>query len=233
MKIAIANRDSVVVVAKVATAKAATVKAVAKDVERPAVKDVTRLVHKQHVRPNRVKRTIVPKVPTLNQPGLPVSHVNPSRARKPKPLRKQQVWLMHHAKQAAKKNVSRVVGVDAAIAARVMPVRKPQEKILNMGRLKRVQIMHLPRSRAPLKLLAHPRQRPRLFNRPSKLSSWTLRIRQTRNPRQPWQSHPPTRPICDRLKHRVWQPTRLSPASRAVRAVVVALRPGLKPRLSA
>ena len=224
MKIAIANRDSVAVVAKVATVRA---------VARAAAKDVTTLVHKQHVRPNRVKRTIVPKVPTLNQPGLPVSHVNPSRARKPKPLRKQQVWLMHHAKQAAKKNVSRVVGVDAAIAARVMPVRKPQEKILNMGRLKRVQIMHLPRSRAPLKFPAHPRQRPRLFNRPSKLSSWTLRIRQARTPRQPWQSHPPTRPICDRLKHRVRQPTRLSPASRAVRAVVVALRPGLKPRLSA
>lgn len=217
MKIAIANRDSVVVVAKVATVKA---------VVRAVAKDVTTLVHKQHVRPNRAKRTIVPKVPTLNQPGLPVSHVNPSRARKPKPLRKQQVWLMHHAKQAAKKNVSRVVGVDAAIAARVMPVRKPQEKMLNMGRLKRVQIMHLPRSRAPLKLPAHPRLHPRLFNPLSKLSSWTLCIRQARKPRQLCRRRPPT-------YSPTWPPTRLSPASRAVRAVVVALRPGLKPRRSA
>ncbi len=81
MKTVTANRDSVVVVAKVATVKA-VVKVAAKVVTIPA--------HKQHVRPNRVRKTAVPRVPTLNQPGLPVSHVNPSRVRKPNPLRKQQ-----------------------------------------------------------------------------------------------------------------------------------------------
>jgi len=104
-----------VVVAKVVTVKV---------VERVAAKVVTTLAHQPRVRPNRVKRIIVPKVTTLNQPGPLVSHVNPSRVRKPNLPRKQQSWLMHHARPVAKKNVNRGVVVDAAIAVRVMPVRK-------------------------------------------------------------------------------------------------------------
>jgi len=167
-------------------------------------------------------------VPTLNQPGRPVSHVNPSRARKQNSLRKQQSWLMHHTRQVAKKNVSRVVVVDAAIAVRVMPVRKPLEKRRKMQRLKRVQVTHPPRSRAPLKSQAHPRQLPHPFSPLNRRFNWKRSARQT--PGAPWQ---PIRPIYNRLKPRARQSARLKPANRAVRVAVVAPRPSPKPRLSA
>ena len=218
MKTVTANRDSVVVVAKVATARA---------VERDAAKAVATPARKAHAKPNRVRRTAARRAQTLNQPGLHARRASPSRVRKPNLLRKQQSWLMRHATQVAKKNVSRGVVVDAAIAARVMPARKPKaalEKVLKMQRSKGVQATHLPRSRERLKLLAHPGSRPHPLSR---LSSWKLRTRQARRPRQPIQ------PICNRLKPRARLSVRLKPANRGARVAVAAPLPSQKPKRSA